>query len=194
MAELTEHFATSSKVSAADEADMVDAILFAAHMVFGVVVVVVVVVVVSPRIDRAAAAEQKLKKCGPPRPDGALQPRPPHRPQRCEADRDGPLCFSHGHGLHGLELPKSDHNPRPALATKHRLSFSRFSPVFAPHCHLCGRHYRRNCPRPRPNWASPTPPPPSLARGPHLSDKAPLSWSPTTTGLVRLGDKCRSRS
>jgi hypothetical protein len=142
---------------------MVDAILFAAHMVFGGVVVVG-----APRIDRAAAAEAEAEKCGPPPARRCLAAPPTPPVATLGESRCRPLRFS------TTSTPKSDHNPRPALATRHRLSSSRFSPVFAPHCHLCGRHYRRNCPRPRPNWANPTPPPPSLARGPHLSDKAPL--------------------
>lgn len=64
--QLTEHFATSSKVSAADEADMVDAILFAAHMAVGCEIVVVVVVSRVPRIEaQLQPLKLKLKKVRP---------------------------------------------------------------------------------------------------------------------------------
>lgn len=191
---------------------MVDAILFAAHMAVGREIVGVVVVGVG-RVPRMEAQLQplklKLKKVRP-TPSGPTVPCSPAQStgpsQRCKVDRDP--CDFHV-ALNGLDSQSQttilDQPSRPKIGSRFPffflLSGLRSS---VPHCHLCGRHYRRNCPPP-PSLSPPTTTqlgepysaPPPLRRPPICRAKAPLflvAHNHRPSAIVRLGDKCRSRS
>lgn len=179
---------------------MVDAILFAAHMAVGREIVGVVVVGVG-RVPRMEAQLQplklKLKKVRP-TPSGPTVPCSPAQStgpsQRCKVDRDP--CGFHV-ALNGLDSQSQttilDQPSRPKIGSRFPIFFLlsglRSS---VPHCHLCGRHYRRNCPPP-PSLSLPPDHdptgrallrPPSPPPAPHLSGKsAPFLGRPQPPAL-----------